>query len=155
MTWLACDPGLTGAFALSTDDSFQVRDMMTFADDKGKRHIAAADLLKFLRLLREGGVHRFVIEQVGGAPGQSAPASFNFGYGVGLVEGLAIGQGYAIERVAPVVWKRAMKCPSDKQAARARASELLPAFAHLWPLKSHHGRAEAAMLALYAERFLK
>ena len=55
--------------------------------------------------------------------------------------------------VPPQVWKRRFNLTSDKDASRARASELLPAHAHLWPLKEHDGRAEAALLALYGARY--
>jgi crossover junction endodeoxyribonuclease RuvC len=44
--------------------------------------------------------------------------------------------------------------PAGKDAARARACELLPRLADRWPLVKHHGRAEAALLALYGIRAL-
>jgi hypothetical protein len=36
--------------------------------------------------------------------------------------------------------------------ARARATQLLPAAAHRWPLVKHDGRAEAALIAYYGRR---
>jgi hypothetical protein len=44
--------------------------------------------------------------------------------------------------------------PKAKDAARARASQLLPQAAHQWPLKKHDGRAESALIALYGARQL-
>jgi hypothetical protein len=41
-----------------------------------------------------------------------------------------------------------------KDASRARASELLPAYSHLWQRKRDDGRAEAALIALYGWRQL-
>jgi hypothetical protein len=147
---LACDPGLSGAFFWRGD----VADMPTYAKDK-RRCIDERGVFALVEDYRDAGAVRLVIEDVHGAPGQSAPAAFNFGYGVGIIIGAAIAAGLELERVAPQVWKRALKVPADKRASRARASELLPAFSHLWPLAKHDGRAEAAMLALYAERYLK
>lgn len=159
MTWLACDPGLSGAFAMLDDPlgPALVIDMpMTLyaAGGKEKRRLDVYGLLPVLRACANPG-RRLIIEDVHGAPGQSGPAAFTFGYGVGCVVMAAIAEGYAIERIAPAVWKRALRVPTDKRASRARASELLPASAHLWPLQKHDGRAEAAMIALYAERYLK
>jgi crossover junction endodeoxyribonuclease RuvC len=56
--------------------------------------------------------------------------------------------------VAPQVWKKALAVPAAKDGARARASQLLPAHAGLWPLKKHDGKAEAALIAVYALRVL-
>lgn len=151
---LACDPGLGGAFALYGGGSLTVTNMPVHMND-GRRVIDAPDVLAQVRLFKDLGATRLVIEDVHGAPGQSAPAAFTFGYGVGVVTMAAMSCGYEIERVAPSVWKRALKVPSDKRAARARASELLPAYGHLWPRQKDDGRAEAAMIALYAERFMR
>jgi len=77
---------------------------------------------------------------------------FNFGRATGILEGLIIAQFWPLESVMRHHWKREMRCPKDKDGARARASQLLPKHAHNWPLKKHDGRAEAALIALYAER---
>jgi hypothetical protein len=57
--------------------------------------------------------------------------------------------------VHPRTWKRALGVPREKDGARARASQLLPAHAHLWPLKKHDGRAEAALIATYGVQTLR
>ncbi len=150
---LACDPGIHGAFAYFDGTALAVRDMPTFTTKMGKRNtdrerIDEARLWTMIRSARrEASV--FVIEQVGGIPGQSAPAAFTFGHGVGAAVGMAIAAGYQIERVAPSQWKSALRVPADKRAARARASELLPAYSELWPLQKHDGRAESSMMALW------
>ena len=51
--------------------------------------------------------------------------------------------------VAPLKWKRALGVPADKDGARARASQLLPAHAGLWCRVKDDGRAEAALIAYY------
>jgi hypothetical protein len=135
----ACDPGATGAIAcLDMFSLFNLVDMPSPND--------LADLLRTLK------PDLFVLEKVNGIPGQSASAAFNFGHATGEVWGIVTALEIRRERVSPAVWKRAMMAPADKEASRQRASELMPASSHLWPLKKHHGRAEAAMLALYAQR---
>jgi hypothetical protein len=150
---LAVDPGLSGAFAYYDGTALAVRDMPTYTAKAGarqtdRRFIDEAGVLRLLSSTRLAA-DILVMEQVGGIPGQSAPAAFTFGYGVGFVLGVARQIGYRIERVSPATWKSALRVPADKRAARARASELLPAYSDLWPLQKHDGRAESAMLALY------
>lgn len=121
------------------------------------------------------------LETVGGLPGQSAPAAFNFGRGYGVLRMALVAAGISIHPAQPATWKAKMgvaswrprskpdttpldldnpKSPRQvKQALKAdsrrRASELLPSHAHLWPLVKHDGRAEAALLCLYGERVLR
>ena len=150
---LAVDPGLSGAFAFYDGTALSVRDMPTYTAVAGvrktnRKFIDEAGVLRTLssvRLVAE----ILVMEQVGGIPGQSAPAAFTFGYGVGVVLTAARCAGYRIERVAPATWKSALKVPADKRASRARASEMLPSHSGLWQRQKDDGRAEAAMLALY------
>lgn len=97
----------------------------------------------------------FLIERVNGLPGQSAPAAFTFGYGVGVIVASVRALGWRIEFVEPAKWKREMRAPKDKKASRERASQLLPKYANLWHLAKNDGRAEAAMLALYGDTFLR
>ena len=148
---LAVDPGVTGALAWTDGFALAVRDMPTeqaTVNRKERRVISATGLEHMLRTAR---LHAdvLVIEQVGGMPGQSGPAAFTFGYGAGLLTGMAKVLGYRVELVAPARWKAAMDCPADKDGARARASQAWPRWAGLWARKMDHGRAEASLLALY------
>lgn len=155
---VAVDPGIYGAFA-TLHDSRQpvVRDMPTYTAAAGARgadrkFIDPAGVVQALKTYQMLGYDTLVIEQVGGIPGQGASTAFTFGHGVGLIIGSAMTLGFRVERVAPATWKSALRCPKDKRQARARASELLPMGAELWPLAKHDGRAEASMLALYGEK---
>jgi len=51
-------------------------------------------------------------------------------------------------------WKAKLRVPKDKVAAATRASEMVPHLAYEWRAKSHADRAEAAMIAIYARRYL-
>lgn len=148
---LACDPGLQGAFALTNGAQLFWRDMPLRKTIVNRRERKVVDELGLEALL-----HRcrpiaeiLLIEDVNGMPGQSGPAAFNFGYGVGLICGMAHCLNYRVEKVHPSHWKAVMKCPADKSLARQRASEVWPEHAGAWTLKKHDGRAEAALIAKY------
>lgn len=148
---LACDPGLHGAFAYTDGITLAVRDMPTreaIVSGKPRRAISEEGVANMLRSCRRNA-SILVIEQVNGMPGQSGPAAFTFGYGVGIVTGAAVALGYRIEKVAPSRWKGAMAVPADKNAARAKATTLWPGYGHLWLRKKDDGRAESAIMALY------
>lgn len=155
---LACDPGLSGAFTMMRSDEsiVWIRDMPTYTKRVGRvdrRFIDEVDLLaEMCSAVMLDGPITFVIEDVAGALGQSAPAAFQFGYGAGLVRMAARSACMSIEKVRPQDWKGELRVPKDKRASRARASELMPASAHHWPLQKHDGRAESAMIALWWAR---
>ena len=56
--------------------------------------------------------------------------------------------------MTPQRWKKALSLGQGKDAARARASQLLPAHAHYWQRVKDDGRAEAALIAVYGQRTL-
>lgn len=148
---LACDPGLHGALAWTDGNLLSVRDMPTrTVIVSGKERLAICET-GVEKLLRTAQLHArwLIIEQVGGMPGQSGPAAFNFGYGVGIVTGIAQTLGYQIEKAAPSRWKGALGVPASKDGARARATDFWPRHAGLWQRKKDDGRAEAALLAWY------
>lgn len=158
---LSCDPGVHGALALRVDGKLvQVEDMPTYKKKAGARGAerdfvdegALWELFEGAALMFQGVL--FVVEDVCGLPGQSAPRAFTFGRNVGAVLMAARACGFRLETIKAARWKQALRVPADKSAARVRASELMPESSSLWPLKKHDGRAEAAMLGLYAEKFL-
>lgn len=96
------------------------------------------------------------IEQVNGVPGQSGPASFQFGKGVGLViAALMERTGREPIEVPPNVWKRHHGLPlasrigrtEVKKASRLKAIELWPHAAHLFSRAMDEGLAEACLIA--------
>lgn len=97
-------------------------------------------------------------EKVGGVPGQSAPASFSFGYDAGLVfAALCEGLGFEPQGVPPAVWKRYHALPlaarigrtEVKRASREKAVALWPDHAALFARAKDDGRAEACLIAEY------
>lgn len=152
MIFLAVDPGLKGAFAQYDDESggLSVADMPTMPQKFNHTMRRVIDRTGVLRLMQNLNPDFLIIEQVGGLPGQSAAGAFSFGHGAGLILGMALYKGLESLLVHPSVWKRTMGVTKDKNQARARASELFPEHAHLWERKKDDGRAEAAILAMYA-----
>lgn len=152
---LGLDPGLSGALAFLADDgAVAVEDMPVLQLTRGGKNKREIDLTALARLIDERAadiVHAYV-EQAGAMPGQGSTSMFAFGKAYGVALGIIAANFVPITTVSPVRWKKAMAVPKGKDAARARASQLLPRSARLWPLVKHDGRAEAALLALYGAR---
>ena len=79
---------------------------------------------------------------------------FKFGYVCGGLRGLVASHFIPVTYLTPKKWKGALGVPKAKDGARARASELLPGYSHLWQRVKDDGRAEAALIALYGARVL-
>lgn len=161
MITLGIDPGLAGALAFYDQGAvLRIYDMPVLALGKGE--IDAHKLAAWLRL--EHCEHAF-IEDVHSMPEQGVASSFAFGKSFGVLIGVMAAVGVSYTPVSPQKWKAALQVPkipgrdakarsAAKEAARARASQLMPMSAGLWPLKKHADRAEAALLALYGARQL-
>lgn len=159
MIFLGCDPGLSGAVAEWWPEQrvLQVHDMPTLRVKAGsnKRTLDAYELARIVDGLAQSQArHHFrlaVIEQAGARPGEGTASAHTNGRNWGVAYGVLCAQFIPVEIVAPHVWKRGMCCPKAKDGARARAKQLLPQHAHLFARVKDDGRAEAALLALYAE----
>lgn len=155
--FLGIDPGLSGALALYVPDG----DVLLIADvpvhelkrnGKTRREPDVQAICNIIADCAAYGDVRVWIEHVSAMPGEGAVGAFTFGKVVGLLTGICAANRLVIERVTPSVWKKALAVPSDKDGARARASQLLPAHSRNWPLKKHDGRAEASLIALYGSQ---
>lgn len=148
-TILGIDPGSCGALAFYDVDELIIYDMPFYEITKGKTKRKKFHAEAFLKILKENLCHHAYVEQVSAQPGNGAAAAFTYGWMCGGLETCLIAARVPFTYVTPQRWKKEMSCPADKDGARMRASQLLPAFAHNWPLKKHDGRAEAALIALY------
>lgn len=154
--FIGIDPGLHGAIAMYYQESgmLDVVDIPTHeltVNGKKRLQIDKHGLRGFLSTGARG--IRAFVEDVHSMPKQGVASSFKFGFVAGCIQQAVVDAGFELVLVPPQVWKRRFNLTSDKDASRARASELLPAHAHLWPLKKHDGRAESALLALYGARY--
>lgn len=151
------DPGLSGAVALldaETGSIIDVFDMPTLALTRGGKNKREMDPHALAGAIGRDRIGHAFVELVNAMPGQGVSSVFAFGKGYGVVIGVLATLGVPMSFIAPAAWKRALQVPAAKDGARARASQLLPAAAHHWPLAKHDGRAEAALIAYYGLRQL-
>ena len=145
---LGIDPGLTGALAWLTREGhlIDIVDMPT-ARIRDKPRIIAAELA---RLLRTRPLDYVVIEQVGPHRGEGSGGAFSFGYGAGLLEGVAAALEIPVHMASPAVWKRRAGVPKEKNGARMMACRYWPGATERFRRVKDDGRAEAALLARWA-----
>ncbi|MBO1361805.1 hypothetical protein J2D73_18645 [Acetobacter sacchari] len=150
-TVIGIDPGINGAVAIMNErgDLIEVLDMPTTPTVvSGKtRSVVSAPLLA--TMIRAHDPSSVWIEKVHAGPKMGSLSAMSFGIGVGVIEGVVAALGKPLTTARPAIWKKAMSCPADKDAARTRAMQLFPTSADLFKRKKDDGRAEAAMIALY------
>lgn len=141
-TILAVDPGKQGAIAFYNPDHARDAEVFDLPED--------AWTLRQIIMTRTTGTERAVVELVAGRPGQAGV--FTFGFGTGLVHGVLGCLGYKVETIPPSKWKPSLGLgPStDKNTARALATQLFPHLAQQFARVKDDGRAEALLLAVYA-----
>jgi crossover junction endodeoxyribonuclease RuvC len=154
--YLGIDPGLSGALALLDDSGgLRVQDMPTLSLARGGKTKREIDVYALARILDEwtmlGVIEHAVLEKVGAMPGQGVSSMFAFGQAFGIARMAVASCFIPITLVPPQTWKSALRVTAEKDSARARASELLPAHNGLWTRAKDDGRAEAAMMALYCK----
>lgn len=159
---IGCDPGAHGAFAVMIDGELvDIDDMPILTVKVGKTMRARVDLDGVWDLfkqyealhIRPGDRVLFVIEEVGPTPKDGARSAFAFGRGSAVPEVCAAGMGWPRTKVTPPVWKRQLKLRKEKDEARRRAKELFPGFSRTFARVKDDGRAEAALLAVWARAF--
>ena len=140
----AIDPGLTGAvaFYFPEQDAISVYDMPVVDKD-----VDAASLAEMLRRFNPDFA---IVERVASRPGQGVSSAFKFGGGFGIVRGVIAALGVPMRLVTPQRWKKSMGLDADKEKSRAMALRKWPSRSELFARKKDHGRAEAALLGLYA-----
>jgi crossover junction endodeoxyribonuclease RuvC len=157
MRVLGIDPGLEGAvcffdssYSLGGGRRWVTRDLPT-AGEKAQRRINVAALRDFINEWRPQ--HAF-IELAQAMPRQGVSSSFRYGRGVGAIEATVACCGVPVTYVTPQTWKKhfGLKGP-DKEKSRARALQLAPELGTALARKKDHGRAEAALIALYGCAF--
>lgn len=154
---IAFDPGLDGAFTVldAKGDIVQVFDMPTIEVKVGssiKRQVAPQAIASELRLFTDEPCFA-VIEKVASRPGQGVASMFGFGRSLGVLEGVLAGMMLPYQLVPPQTWSKAMKLAAGKGASRQRAMELFPRHADYFKRVKDDGRADSALLALYAFKY--
>ncbi|OBU73890.1 hypothetical protein A9K61_04275 [Stenotrophomonas maltophilia] len=166
---ISIDPGRTGAIAALADGApGRVIDMPLLTVGENEE-VDARGIALFIRAAKEmnpGATLSGVIERVRAMPPKRGAdgkeerragpqSSFNFGDHYGKAKAAFELLGIPYLRAEPASWKRRFGLIGrDKDAARLLAIQRFPAAAHLLNLKKHNGRADALLIALWAEHQL-
>ncbi len=125
-TIIACDPGVSGAFACLTEEEIAIHSMPD----------TLTDIVKLLSL-NKTAISELWIEDIPKFAGKAIPSSTtavlfdNFG----IIKGAAVALGYSLHRVPPVKWQEPLglggrkSCatqPEWKRKLRNKAQELYP-----------------------------
>lgn len=153
---LGIDPGKKGALACVSilGTAVCLLDMPETSDELAKFIGAHHVRIKFA-VIEEVSSMTY-IDASGKRRGQGAKASFTFGYGAGVLEGILKAFQIQIIYVKPATWKMLYGLSSNKDESRVLATKKFPKWTALFLRKKDDGRAEAALLALFGvERFSK
>ena len=159
MRLIAIDPGLYAtAVFYSPGSSFQSGLRWQFLDvpivegNGGKR----PDVKVLRDWIMRHTPERAFVELVGGMPSDGRGSLSIFMRATGHIEATVDCCDVPMTRVTPQRWKKYHQIPtgSDKEASRKLALELIPEIAGWLTRKMDHGRAEAALIALYGAHCL-
>lgn len=149
------DPGLDGAIAILGDGTLTIEDMPTTpitVAGKKQRELDLPKLSQIFGWMSLRGVNKITLEHVQAWKDDGPRQAFKFGFNFCGPRAMAAVLEIPVQLVRPAVWKAAFGLTGGKSNSLALASKIMPSFSHLWPLKKHDGRAEAALLALYGAR---
>ena len=156
---LGVDGGMSGALALlGSDGSLMVTDTPCnrIKSGDGWRHeLDAITAIGYFRMwpmtyaFFEKGQELVRVGEDGQRRRQKG--MYDYGFTNGALYGAALVIGAICTIVTPQDWKRKLHLlGKDKEASRALATELWPdGGKNIWPAKSHHNRAEAALIAKF------
>ena len=149
---LAIDCGASGALAFFDPDAgtLDVIDMPTVEVKRGAKMKNEISPQMVAALIRARNPTSATVEKVGAMPGQGTSSMFQFGRGVGVIEGVLAALQIPTSYVAPQTWQKAVQSRDGKDGARARAAELFPAYAQMFARKKDDGRADAALIAWWS-----
>jgi crossover junction endodeoxyribonuclease RuvC len=154
MIVLGVDPGIHGGLAIVSDDGgravmINVIDIPVVGSGARER----VDAIAVQNFIRDQGPTFALVERAQAMPRQGASSGFKYGRAVGALEAAIVLCAIPLEIIEPTAWKRFWHLPAkDKERSRQRALELFPSAHALFARKRDHGRAEAALIALYGLR---
>jgi len=146
---MGCDPGVSGAISFYFPDypeNISLYDMPSVGKDVNAPAITS--------LIKKYQPDIAIIEFVHAFPKQGVSSVWNFAEAYGTLRGIVAACGIPQHLVSPVKWKKFFSLSSDKEASRRLALLTWPDSEH-FNRKKDHGRAEAALLALYGYKTQK
>lgn len=147
------DPGLTGAIVVLDFEKYQMHvwdTPVSIIKMSGGQKRKRAEPTGFVDIFKHHPIDYVMIENVHSTPNDGHVGAFTFGKVTGIAIGVICGLEIQWGEVQPAKWKYTMQVPAVKEASKARASELFPHCTAGWARVMDHGRAEAAVIALYA-----
>lgn len=154
---MGIDPGLSGAIAIISSgkepDFIAVYDMPTIKVG-GKNRIDLESLANLIQSYSQDLILS-IVEEVGQIGTEADPfSSFVFGFATGVVHGTLEAFSVKIQTVKPSIWKSSLGLSSDKDKSIAKAIKFFPSAASKLTRKKDHDRAEALLLAYFANSFM-
>lgn len=149
---IGIDPGFSGAIAFLDKTNLVAVYDLPLTTVMGRKQIDAEKLKKYIPNTR--GIEYAVIEDVHAMPDQGVVSMFRFGYNAGILFGLLTGLNIKILRVKPAVWKSALGLDSNKKNSLILACKLFPHAENSFARAKDDGRAEAALIAYFAQKSL-
>lgn len=155
MRILAIDPGLY-ATAVVYGPQFSADSGMrwNFLDVPviGEGNTRRPDGKELRRFIQQFAPNVGIIELVGPMPQQGLASTAAFMRSVGILWGVTEACSVELHAIAPQRWKKHFNLmKTAKEGSRQKALELIPEIAAQLTRKKDHGRAEAALMALYLE----
>ena len=146
---LAIDPGAKGALAFFdlVTGTLELVDTPTVAVKRGAKMKQEISAQMLAGIIKARSPSEAVVERVGAMPGQGVSSMFQFGRGVGMIEGVLAALQIPVTYVAPQLWQKAVGARAGKDGNRQRAAELFPAYAQSFARAKDDGRADAALMA--------
>jgi crossover junction endodeoxyribonuclease RuvC len=143
---MGIDPGASGAVAFYFPEFPTKVSVVDFSLVDGEINCSAlADLIK------GHDPQMVVIEQVHSMPKQGVASTFKFGVAYGMARGVVASLMVPQVYVTPGKWKKFYGLTAEKEKSRELAIQTWPA-SDAFRRKKDHGRAEAALLALYGAK---
>jgi crossover junction endodeoxyribonuclease RuvC len=149
---LGIDPGISGGLALVeiTDGAAPVLVEAIDIPVIGSGAKERVDVAAIRNFIERHKPVRALIERAQAMPKQGASSGFKYGRAVGAIEATIVLCSIPLEIIEPSVWKRHWRLPGKiKEAARQKALQLFPDAHAALARRRDHGRAEAALIALY------
>lgn len=148
------DCGLAGAVCFYDGETVATHDMPILLTTRGGKNRREVDPHALADMFWKAHADHAFVEDLWFNPGEGF-ANGNKLKAYGIVIGVLAAVGVPYTIVSPQKWKKALQVPAAKDAARARASQLLPGAASQWRLKRDDGRAESACIAYFGLRQLQ
>ena len=147
---LGVDPGLQGALATWDGKQLTVIDVPIVKARKRGNEVnlpALSDVVCQLAPFEVAYVERNSVR-----PEEGISSAQKNGLVAGMLLGCVAMCCRQIYRPTPQQWKKVMRLTKDKNYSITKAIEIFPDYYDLFARKKDHGRAEAALLALYGYR---